>query len=61
MRTLDGVANARGSERDRDEPVSLAPLDPETALRGLLAVKPEPAVEVERDVSPPEPPDRKRR
>jgi hypothetical protein len=28
-------------ERDRDEPVRL-PLDPETALRGLLAVDPYP-------------------
>lgn len=27
---------------DKDEPVSLAPLDPEEALRALLAVKPEP-------------------
>lgn len=27
-------------ERDRDEPVSL-PLDPEAALRGLLAVDPD--------------------
>lgn len=26
--------------RDRDEPVSLAPLDPAEALRALLAVKP---------------------
>jgi len=25
---------------DRDEPVSLAPLDPEEALRALLTVKP---------------------
>jgi hypothetical protein len=29
------------TERDRDERVSLDPLDPETALRALLAVKPE--------------------
>jgi hypothetical protein len=29
-------------ERDRDEPVKL-PLDPEAALRGLLAVDPEPS------------------
>ena len=27
--------------RDKDEPVSLAPLSPEEALRALLAVKPE--------------------
>jgi len=29
------------TERDGDERVSLAPLDPETALRALLAVKPD--------------------
>jgi hypothetical protein len=34
-------------KRDRDEPVSLAPLDPEEALRGLLAVKPDGPPEVE--------------
>jgi hypothetical protein len=28
-------------KNERDEPVSLAPLDPEEALRGLLAVKPD--------------------
>lgn len=26
---------------EKDEPVSLAPLDPETALRALLAIKPD--------------------
>jgi hypothetical protein len=32
----------RSSEfRDKDEPVSLAPLTPEEALRALLAVKPD--------------------
>lgn len=28
-------------KNERDEPVSLAPLDPEEALKALLAVKPE--------------------
>ena len=28
-------------DEDKDEPVTLAPLDPETALRALLAVKPD--------------------
>lgn len=28
-------------KNERDEPVSLAPLDPEEALRALLAVKPD--------------------
>jgi len=36
--------------QERDEPVSI-PLDPEDALKGLLAVKPEP---VEQDEEPPQ-------
>lgn len=38
-RTLGGVASAKDGDPYRDEPVSLAPLDPEEALRALLAVK----------------------
>lgn len=34
---------------DKDEPVSLAPLDPEEALRALLAVNPEDSAEPEND------------
>jgi len=40
-------------EKDRDEPVSLAPLDPETALRGLLAVKPDRDTAGEQGEQPP--------
>lgn len=31
----------RRRREERDEPVSMAPLDPEVALRALLAVNPE--------------------
>lgn len=34
------VAKRREEDRKLTEPVSLAPLDPETALRALLRVKP---------------------
>lgn len=35
--------------KDRDDPVSLAPLTPEEALRALLVVKPDEAPEGEGD------------
>ncbi len=45
------MPRASDSAAHRDEPVSLAPLTPEEALRALLAVKPddEPAVESSDD------------
>jgi hypothetical protein len=43
--TLDNVKRGRGRPRELgDEPVSLAPLAYEDALRGLLEVKPSPTV-----------------
>ncbi len=35
------MADKRTRSDDKDERVTLAPLDPETALRALLAVKPD--------------------
>jgi hypothetical protein len=39
MRTTGIVRSVVQDRQEKDEPVSLAPLDPETALRALLAVK----------------------
>jgi len=41
-------------DKERDEAVSLAPLDAEQALRALLAVKPNDDEALERDEAPAE-------